>query len=308
MNHLQHDAVAKWERRWLAVSGLMSLVFVILIAYSLATEGTHIAQLSGRTTPEQLTSHAFFANPGVTALGSNKFQLAGVAQTYSFDPAEIRLPVGAEVDFYMTSRDVLHGFQVQDTNINVELIPGEVANFRYTFNKVGEYRVTCNEYCGISHQNMVGKIIILPASQYAQAAQAEALATETAAPGEAVFMGNCAACHQANGEGLATVFPPLKAHTPALYNADRSYPIKLLLYGLNGSLSILGSRYSGQMPAWGQLSDEDLAEVLNYIMTSWGNDTLAEFTPYTPEEIAAERDKNLSQQDIYQLRQGLNLE
>ena len=307
MNHEQHESIARWERRWLAVAGFLSLIFVMLIAYSLATEGTNIAQRSGRATPEQLISHPLFAEPGVTVLGDNKFQVTIVGQTFVFTPQDITLPVGAEVSFYMTSRDVLHGYQVEKTNINVELIPGEIAAMNYTFDEIGTYRVGCNEYCGISHQNMLGTINIVPASQYAL--QANAQPEQSAIPGETTYQTNCASCHQNSGEGLTGAFPPLVDHTPDLYNADRTYLPDLLLYGLQGAINVNGSNYNGVMPAWAQLSDQDIADTINYILTNWGNEEqLTEFQPYTPEEIQNARGKNLTAQDVHAHRETLNLE
>lgn len=313
MNDLQHNAIATWERRWLAVAGLMSLVFVMLIAFSLATEGTHIARRSGRTTPEQLTSHELFANPGVRQLTNRKFQVTLVAQTFNFTPSEITLPVGSDVSFYLTSRDVLHGFQLQGTNINVELIPGEISTINYTFNKIGTYTTVCNEYCGISHQNMLGVVNIVSSSDYGRYVQARDAASLAAlqegALGEAIYTVNCVSCHQANGQGLAGVFPPLAGHTPELLAADRSYLPKVLLYGLQGSINVLGDGYNGAMPAWSQLTNEEIADTLNYILSAWGNDAVStDFTPYSAEEIAAARDLGLSANDVYDIRKGLALE
>ena len=315
MEHKQHEVIAKWERRWLSASGLMSLSFVIFIAISLALEGTHIAQTSSRTTPEKLSSHELFANPGVTALGPGKFQVAMMAQAFSFVPAEIRLPVGAEVDFYLTSKDVLHGYQVEDTNINVEAIPGEISYFKYTFDKPGEYRVSCNEYCGISHQNMIGKVIVLSSAEFAQDAsqrEADAMAmSEGGNAGEAIYTANCVACHQATGDGLAGVFPPLAGHLPSVYNADggREYLIETLLYGLQGQIQVDGTGYNGVMPAWAQLSDEDIAAVLNYTLTAWDNEALlSDFAEYSPEDVAAQRGQARTAAEIYELRQSLGLE
>ena len=65
MKRDQHEAIARWERLWLNAAGILLVVFVVFIAYSLATEGGHIAQRSGRTTPDELTSLELFAEPGV---------------------------------------------------------------------------------------------------------------------------------------------------------------------------------------------------------------------------------------------------
>jgi cytochrome c oxidase subunit II len=302
MTGREHEGIARWERRWLSVSGLMSLFFVLLIAYSLATEGAHIAQRSGRTTPDQLTSNPLFAEPGVRTMAPNQFQVTVVAQAFAFAPAEIRLPVGAEVDFFLTSRDVIHGFQIQDTNVNVEVLPGEISYLRYTFDKAGEFRLTCNEYCGISHQNMLGKIIVVPASQFARA-------TTSAGDnlGEQVFNTNCAACHQASGEGVAGAFPPVRGHANEIFAAQggREYLPTLLLNGLQGPIEVAGNTYNGIMPAWRQLSDEQIAAVLNYSLTAW--DAPSDFQPYEASEIAEARNQTLNANDVYALRQALNL-
>ena len=307
----QHEAVERWERRWLAFSGLLSLTFVILITYALTVEGTHIAQLSdnGRGQPEVLLSGAFFENPGVRALGLNNYQVSLVAQTYSFNPTEILLPLGAEVVFYATSRDVIHGYQIENTNINVELIPGEIATFRYTFDQLGTYRVVCNEYCGISHQNMVGQVRVVNPSELAeiQASNGLEVGADAGMVGEAVYGSNCASCHQGEGQGQAGLWPPLGEHAAHLYNA-KGYLPKLLLYGLNGPIEVAGENYNGQMPAWRQLGDDEIAEVLNYILTSWGNDAVTEnFEPYTAEDVEPFRDAALSPDDVYELRQALEL-
>lgn len=62
------------------------------------------------------------------------------------------------------------------------------------------------------------------------------------------------------------------------------------------------------MPAWAQLSDDDIANVLNYVSTAWGNEAqLQGFQPYTAADIAPLRDAGLTSQDVYALRQELAL-
>jgi cytochrome c oxidase subunit 2 len=295
----------------LALSGLMSLLFVMLIAYTLATEGGHVAQRSGRAAPEILTASALFAEPGVRATGPNTFQVSVLAQAFAFDPAEIRLPVGAEVDMFLTSRDVIHGYQVQNTTINVELIPGEVAALNFTFDEPGEYRVTCNEYCGISHQNMLGKIVVIPAAQFAREAAADlaadAQAVDPAELGAAAYSASCAGCHQVDGAGLAGVFPPLAGHAADLYRADPDYLVQALLYGLQGPIVVQGSNYNGVMPAWPQLSDDDLAAMLNHLVALGDEPVADDPPPYDAAAVFAQRGLDLTAQDVHERRVALEV-
>lgn len=297
MDEKHHDQIAKWERRWIAGSALMTLMFVVLIAYSLATEGAHIAQSAARGTPEQLLAQAVFTEPGVRATGPNQYDVSLVGQAFAWQPETVRVPVDAEITFYLTARDVIHGWQVENTNLNVEVIPGEVSRLRTTFTRPGRYRVSCNEYCGIGHQNMIGWIEVVPASQLV----ADVPVETGPADGAAVFASNCASCHGANGAGIAGVFPPLSGHAADLAALDggRTYLIDALLYGLQGAIVIEGTTYAGVMPAWGQLSDDAIAAVLDHVVTLDGSDAPG----FTAEAVAAERGKGFAASDVLTLRQ-----
>lgn len=91
-----------------------------------------------------------------------------------------------------------------------------------------------------------------------------------AARGAALYSANCAACHQATGQGLPNVFPPL-AGDPVVTAADPSGHITTVLDGKQGS-TINGVSYLSPMPAFkGILNDADIAAVINHERTSWGN-------------------------------------
>lgn len=127
--------------------------------------------------------------------------------------------------------------------------------------------------------------------------------------GETTFQSNCVACHQAEGQGIPGAFPPLAGHVPELLAPEggRTYLIHVLLYGLQGQIDVAGQSYDGAMPAWPQLSDEQIAGVLTYIATTWENEAaLAEgFEPFTADEVASERDLGLAGSDVYDQRQEL---
>jgi mono/diheme cytochrome c family protein len=126
--------------------------------------------------------------------------------------------------------------------------------------------------------------------------------------GSRVYAANCAACHQAGGTGVAGAFPPLAGHFPDLLKqADgRSYVGKVLLFGLEGEISLNGSAYAGAMPAWQTLNDDDMAAVLNYVSNAWDNGKLlpAGFKPFTSDEIKALRAAPLTSVQVYALRSG----
>jgi mono/diheme cytochrome c family protein len=141
----------------------------------------------------------------------------------------------------------------------------------------------------------------------ALAAQAQTGAGGTDA-GSRVYAANCAACHQAGGTGMAGAFPPLAGHVPDLLKqADgRSYVEKVLLFGLEGDISVNGNNYAGAMPAWSALSDSDIANVLNYVSSAWenGKSLPAGFKPFTADEIKAQHTPELTPAAVYALRSG----
>ncbi len=90
------------------------------------------------------------------------------------------------------------------------------------------------------------------------------------AHGAELYRTSCASCHQANGQGVPKLFPPL-AGDPVVTGRDPSDHIRIVLFGAKGS-AINGVTYQAQMPAWAdQLSDEEAAAVINHERTSWGN-------------------------------------
>ena len=107
---------------------------------------------------------------------------------------------------------------------------------------------------------------------------------ERIALGADVFANNCQACHQADGEGVPDAFPPL-AKSDYL-NGDKIRAIKTVTGGLERPLTVNGKAFNGVMPAW-SLSDEDIAGVLTYVYSKWGNSG----QDVTPQEVNAYRVK-----------------
>ncbi|MGH7709503.1 MAG: c-type cytochrome [Vulcanimicrobiaceae bacterium] len=89
------------------------------------------------------------------------------------------------------------------------------------------------------------------------------------ATGAKLYTQNCAACHGASGAGVPTVFPSLMGD-PVVNAADPREHLHVVLRGLHGK-SIGGQSYSGQMPAFAQLTDAEIAAIVDHERTSWGN-------------------------------------
>ena len=94
--------------------------------------------------------------------------------------------------------------------------------------------------------------------------------------GEAHFNGTCSVCHQANGQGIEGVFPPLAGSD--LLAATPKRAITIALNGLSGPLTVNGKTYNSVMPPMSQLNDDEIANILTYVTHAWGNQGPGAFT------------------------------
>ena len=123
-----------------------------------------------------------------------------------------------------------------------------------------------------------------------------AVAVVGAAPavdGKQLFGAKCAACHQASGLGVAGVFPPLAGAEWVL--GDEKVLASILLHGVEGELVVKGNTYKGVMPAFGTLADEEIAAVLTYIRSDWGNQA----APVAAATVKAQREATKAQTGAY---------
>ncbi|MCH2450358.1 MAG: cytochrome c [Gracilimonas sp.] len=109
------------------------------------------------------------------------------------------------------------------------------------------------------------------AAQQAKADSAVASAVKKKVNGATIYANNCASCHQNNGQGIQSTFPSLVG-AAYVTEKDPTRHIRAVLYGLQG-VTIDGKDYTGVMQPFGELlSDEEVAAVINYERTNWGND------------------------------------
>jgi cytochrome c oxidase subunit 2 len=186
------------------------------------------------------------------------------------------VPVGKKVRFLLTSNDVIHAWWVPQLAIKKDAIPGFINEMWTKIDEPGTYRGQCAELCGKDHGFMPIVVKAVPEAEYAawieqqQGAQAMEVAAVSQTwdkealmgRGEKVYAGNCAACHQPNGQGLPGVFPAIAGSPVATGPID-------------GHLNVvLNGRAGTAMRAFkDQLSAVDIAAVITYQRNAFGNDT-----------------------------------
>ena len=149
-----------YERAWIIISAGLLVVFAIAVGISGFMMGIQVPAPVQRVDPKTVALEGPFAEPGLRELAPGKYEAYILSQTWQFTPREITVPVGSEVTFYVTSKDVQHGFKLQGTNVNMQIVPGHVSVLTVTFDQPGEYQYICTEYCGAAHAAMFGKIVV----------------------------------------------------------------------------------------------------------------------------------------------------
>jgi cytochrome c oxidase subunit 2 len=83
-----------------------------------------------------------------------------VGRMWNWTPV-LRLRRGVQYTLHLSSLDVNHGFSMLPLNVNIQVVPGYDYGLRVTPNEAGEFPVVCNEFCGIGHHLMVGRIVVV---------------------------------------------------------------------------------------------------------------------------------------------------
>jgi len=133
----------------------------------------------------------------------------------------------------------------------------------------------------------------------------EATTAASEVSGPEVFDNTCIACHQADGAGKPGEFPPLAGNHDLFL--DRGFPAVVVLNGIEGKLDVNGKPFDNVMPPFDFLSDAEVAAVLSYVRSSWGNDALrpAGMSDLTESDVASIRAKPMSSAEVLALRQSM---
>ncbi len=139
------------EKKIIIITGTVLALFIFSILY---------ARGRNNDLPECLPFDKAYLEPKVTQLDNKTYQVFAVAQMWQFQPTQIYIPVGSEVDFFLTSKDVVHGFNISEKNVNMMAVYGNINKSTVKFDKPGVYKITCHEYCGVGHQAMQAEVIV----------------------------------------------------------------------------------------------------------------------------------------------------
>ncbi len=189
---------------------------------------------------------------------------------------EVVVPIGKKVRFLLTADDVIHAWWVPELGMKKDAIPGFVNEMWARIEEPGVYRGQCAELCGKDHGYMPIGVVAKTEDEYAawvsemQAAKVAAKAdaqkvwdkASLIARGESVYGSACAACHQADGNGVPGSFPAIRGSEVTVGPVDTHLGL------------VMNGRPGTAMAAFGgQLSDVELAAVVTYQRNAFGNET-----------------------------------
>lgn len=137
---------------WATFGFLLAAIGALII--SVVGHHASLPEPAGRLEPEAVDSTPPFDEPGYTDHGDGTGELVLIGQAWQWIPEEVTVAAGTEVTITATSRDVVHGIRIPDTNANVMVIPGQVSEIEVDFDEPGVYSLVCHEYCGVGHHNM----------------------------------------------------------------------------------------------------------------------------------------------------------
>jgi cytochrome c oxidase subunit 2 len=142
----------KYELRVMVLTGGLLSIFLFALLYNTFSRKIDV--------PTCVPYTGAFKKPHIKKVDNLTYEVYSVAHMWAFEPNEITIPAGSTIDLYLTSSDVVHGYNIVLKGINLMAVPGGVSKTKITFNDAGIYRVVCHEYCGSGHQYMMGKIIV----------------------------------------------------------------------------------------------------------------------------------------------------
>lgn len=170
------SVAARYEARWALAMGAFILLLLAMIVFT----GVHFASMPPsrvetiNATTLDIAGEFVEGNLGTYVTPDGKVIVHLLAEQYAFRPSCLAVPEGVPVTYRATSADVVHGLDVAGTNVNTMLVPGYISTFVATMRGVGEHAMPCHEFCGVGHEAMWARIVVLPKAQFDRLARANA--------------------------------------------------------------------------------------------------------------------------------------
>ena len=256
--------IPKLEKRIIVVAFVLSAIHLSLIGYAAWRLGIRV--------PSCVTNVKPYTTGRFIEQGPNRYEVHMVAKMWGYEPNVIRVPAGSTVDFYLISKDITHGFYIDNTNVNLMAVPNVVNYAQARFPKTGTHNIMCHEYCGAAHHQMHGVVEVLPAGS---AASVDGL-TAPASSGETLSLAGrklveskgCLVCHSLDGsKSLAPTFKGMWGRTEALTDGtsvviDENY----VRESIQNPQKKVAAAFAPLMPIL-PMSDTDIQQIIDYLKT-----------------------------------------
>lgn len=237
----------------------------------------------------------------------------------SFLSAELVLMVDQPVVFQLNSADVLHAFWIPQMRIKQDVVPGVVAEVRYTPNAAGEYQVVCTEMCGLSHSQMLAPVRVLSQADYVEWLRGELQGLgDPYTAGRNLWAANCASCHSIDGsDGTGPTWQGLYLNERNLANGQTVIADETYLYNaiVNPNSQLVAGYQANVMPNnfGARLSEVQINQIIKFIADPRTSGREAESTEVEAEsetstEIEAEMEPSEDNNTIEATSEGENVE
>jgi cytochrome c oxidase subunit 2 len=166
------DQGERTERRWAAVAVAVLALLVVVATFAALYHGAMPQSRVETADPRTLHLAGEFieSNLGSALEPDGSVTVRAIGQQYSFTPSCIVVPTDTRVRFRATSADVVHGFLIDGTNINLMLVPGYVSSLGARFDAPGERLMPCHEFCSVGHEGMWGRVKIVDKGAFSRMA------------------------------------------------------------------------------------------------------------------------------------------
>lgn len=170
---------ARVERRWATVVILIMVVFVVVAAFAGIHQATMPQAQVETVNPTRLHLGGEFVetNLGSAIEPDGAVTVRAIGQEYSFTPQCMIVPTDSLITFRVASADVIHGFLIEGTNVNVMLVPGYVSTISARFDEPGDHLMPCHEFCGVGHEGMWAKVRVIDRGDFLKMAETKARLT-----------------------------------------------------------------------------------------------------------------------------------